>query len=473
VYLKTETLVGAFMCLALGLVVYMSFQLGSVRLNLARYATYTIGFKDVSNLLPKADIKIAGVKVGWVDAVYLNPKTMAVDVTVQVLKDYKMHTDASAVVRQEGLLGVKFLELIPGTRQTEIIPSDGTFPFQERPAVGIDEIFVSVNTLAKQIERLGTSLEESNQEARIILQSIRNRLDKIDNVFTDITRARESFEKTAQVVQQAGRQVSRLLPGGPVPGEPDSSKPVPGGPDSDESISEESSSEERSGAEGIRPSGQGVFKFLHDEQLYEDIKTTSEYARSCVERMRGFCVGLDSHLEVLPSSFGKKWDHRKTDVKWYFDLYLASCGGLFTKLGLAYSHKGFARRRGCVDNDDKRSSIYGHRDDLRLNLQVGKYCHPYGAFRVGIFEGTAGIGVDWWLTYNRFKWLTTFEAFDYRGHNRFVCDRRPHLKWINRVFFTNNVYLTFGADDFISRCNKSGFIGIGTYFSVPDLFGCR
>ena len=458
-YLKTETLVGVFMTLALGLLVYMSFQLGSVRLNLARYATYSIGFKDVSNLLPKADIKIAGVKVGWVDDVHLEPETMHVFVTVKVLKDYKMHTDASAVVRQEGLLGVKYLEIISGTQQAAVIPADGTFPFQARPAVGIDEIFTSVNTLAKQIERLGTSLEESTQEARIILQSIRNRLDKVDNVFSDITKARKSFEKTAQVIQHTGRQVSQLLPDGSV-----SNKFV-----AKSSASGETGVQSQSTSQAT---SRGMFQILKDDQLYEDIKTTSEYARSCVERVRGLCVGLDNHLEVLPSSFPhKRWDHKRTDVKWYFDTYLATCGGLFTKLGLTYSHKGFARRRGCVDKDSKLPRVYGHRDDIRLNLQVGNYCHPYGAFRVGIFEGTAGIGLDWWLVYNRFRWLTTFEAFDFKGHNRFVCDNRPHLKWLNRIFFNNNVYLTFGADDFISRCTKSGFIGIGAYFSVPNLFG--
>jgi len=67
VYFKTETIVGAFIVLALTVFAYMTFQLGSVRLNLARYTTYLVSFKDVSGLSPKSDIKIAGVKVGWVD----------------------------------------------------------------------------------------------------------------------------------------------------------------------------------------------------------------------------------------------------------------------------------------------------------------------------------------------------------------------------------------------------------------------
>lgn len=448
-YFKTETLVGAFILLALSLFVYMSFQLGSVRLNLARYATYMVAFKDVSSLLPKADIKIAGVKVGWVESVYLDPQDMRVKVTTKVLKDYKLYKDASAVVRQEGLLGVKYLEMIPGTAETGRIEPGGMIRYQGHSAVGIDEIFASVTTLAKQIERLGTSLEESTHEAREILQNIRTRLTKIDKVFSDFGSASDSFQETAAVVKKAGEQVSELLDFGEV------------------------SKKDASALVAKLTQGKGsLTKLLADDQLYADIRCTSDYARSCIDRARSLGVGIDSHLEVLPHAFRDRFESRgkQTDVKWYLEGYVASCSGVFGKLGLTYSSRGYAKHNGspCLDN---HFLIQGHRNGIRLNLQLGKYWHPYAAIRAGIIEGTAGVGIDGWLVYDRFKWLSTFEAFDFRGYNRFENDRRPHLKWLNRVFVNENLYISFGADDFISRCNKSGFIGFGAYFSVPNLFG--
>jgi len=452
VYFKTETLVGAFILLALSLFVYMSFQLGSVRLNLARYATYTVGFKDVSSLLPKADIKIAGVKVGWVDAIYLDSEDMRVKVTVKVFKEYRLFNDASAVVRQEGMLGVKYLEVIPGTPEAGRIEPGGALPFQAHPAVGIDEIFASVNTLAKQIEGLGNSLEASTHEFREILQGVRDRLTKIDQVFTDIGEASESFKETSTVLQAAGKQVSGLLEFG------------------------EESGKDSTALVKKLSSGQGsLARFLADEQLYEDIKCTSEYARSCIEGVRNIGVGLDNHFEVLPNSF---FDNkrplnthcRKTNVKWYGAAYIASSSGVFGKIGLTFSSKGYAKHKG-IGCDDEQPFVHGHRNSIRLNLQFGKYWYPYAALRGGIFEGTAGVALDWWIAYTRFKWLSTFMVFDFRGYNRFDNDRNPHLKWLNRLFFSKNVYLAFGADDFISRCNKSGFVGLGAYFSVPDVFG--
>ena len=430
--IKTETVVGAFMLLALALLVYMSFQLGSVRLNLARYASYSIAFKDVSNLLPKADIKIAGVKVGWVDSVFLDPKDMQVKVYIKVLKEYRLYSDAKALVRQEGLLGVKYLELVPGSTEAEQVLPGKPLPYQPRHTVGIDEIFTSVNTLAKQIERLGNSLEESNQEALSLMQSVKQRLNNLDSLFNNLETASESFQETAEAVKKASKQVSDFLP--------------------DETTVEGKTS--------------GLSKMLAEDPLYQDVKTTSDFARGCVERVQGLRALVDSHFEVLPHTHTTNFF--RTNVKWYFDTYLGTQEGVFAKLGLTYASEGFARRINILCSDTCDSRVFNQRNGMKLNLQVGYYCHPYAAFRVGLIEGTAGIGVDWWVTYNRFKWLSTVELFDFHGYNRFGFDRSPHLKWLNRFFISQNFYLTCGIDDIASSCNRRGFAGIGAYFSLPS-----
>ena len=87
-----------------------------------------------------------------------------------------------------------------------------------------------------------------------------------------------------------------------------------------------------------------------------------------------------------------------------------------------------------------------------------------------IFEGFAGVGVDIDLPFNKdgFRWVTSFEAFDMVGWNK-LNDRRPHLKWINRMYILRNIYFTFGADDFVSKHNASGFLGGGIRFGDDDI----
>jgi len=435
VSIKAETIVGAFILLAAGLLVYMSFQLGSMRLDLARYRPYSILFTHVSNLLPKADIKIAGVKVGWVEGVELQPDTMQVKVSIKVLKEFPLYHDASAFIRQDGLLGVKYLELIPGHRDSGYLSSGGRLPLQEQSATSLDDILEGLHALVKQVKELGNSLGDTLSEARTFITGLQEKLPVVDKVAENIDDMSKQFQKTAQVLSQTGSHINTLFEG-----------------------------EEGPLAKAMSPGG-SLNKLLSDDQLYRDIKSTSDYARSCVEEVRTYGVGLDSHLEILPRSHDA---HSHTQVKWYGDGYIGSSTGLFGKVGFVYASQGFAKRE--INPTSDHAFVHGNRNGFRLNLQFGKYWHPYVALRFGIIEGTAGVGLDWWFAYSRFKWLSTLELFDFRGYNRFDHDRRPQLKWLNRVFFTNNLYLSFGADDILSTSQRSGFIGIGTFFSLPSLF---
>ena len=92
------------------------------------------------------------------------------------------------------------------------------------------------------------------------------------------------------------------------------------------------------------------------------------------------------------------------------------------------------------------------------------------AFRFGLFESTGGIGVDYDVPFknDKFRWVTTLEAYDFYGDDR-IGDERPHLKWMNNMFFFKNFYVNFGADDFISEHNANAFFGFGMRFTDDDM----
>ncbi len=64
--------------------------------------------------------------------------------------------------------------------------------------------------------------------------------------------------------------------------------------------------------------------------------------------------------------------------------------------------------------------------------------------------------------------ILPFKMYDFKGQNR-INDEQPHLKWINRIFLFNSIYLAFGFDDFVSKDNKSIFLGAGFRFGDDDL----
>ena len=60
------------------------------------------------------DVRLAGVKIGSVTGVTLNPETYRADTTVSVINGIEIPDDSAIVVSSEGLLGGNFVEIIPG-----------------------------------------------------------------------------------------------------------------------------------------------------------------------------------------------------------------------------------------------------------------------------------------------------------------------------------------------------------------------
>ena len=71
-------------------------------------------FRSVQGISPGSDVKLAGVKVGKISSLTLNPTTYFADVVVDIDKSVQLPTDSAILISSEGLLGGNFVELVPG-----------------------------------------------------------------------------------------------------------------------------------------------------------------------------------------------------------------------------------------------------------------------------------------------------------------------------------------------------------------------
>ena len=71
-------------------------------------------FDRIDGLANGADVRIAGVKVGTVTNSRIDPDTFAAVLTMKVDRTLKLPQDTSAEVTSEGLLGGKYVSLVPG-----------------------------------------------------------------------------------------------------------------------------------------------------------------------------------------------------------------------------------------------------------------------------------------------------------------------------------------------------------------------
>lgn len=82
----------------------------------------TASFRSVEGVQVGTDVRMAGVKVGSVTALTLNPQTFYADATISVAEGIALPDDSAILVSSEGLLGGNFVELLPGGSLENIPP---------------------------------------------------------------------------------------------------------------------------------------------------------------------------------------------------------------------------------------------------------------------------------------------------------------------------------------------------------------
>jgi phospholipid/cholesterol/gamma-HCH transport system substrate-binding protein len=79
-------------------------------------------FDHIDGLNPGADVRIAGVKVGNVVDMRVDPQTFLAQVTLSINDEIHLPKDTSAEIASESLLGGKFLNLSPGGDSKDLAP---------------------------------------------------------------------------------------------------------------------------------------------------------------------------------------------------------------------------------------------------------------------------------------------------------------------------------------------------------------
>lgn len=118
---KIEVLTGAaVLAVAIGFAAYASQGLGLGRTS----DTYTLraSFRSVEGVTVGTDVRMAGVKVGTVASLALNPQTFLADAVVTVKQGIEVPDDSTIAVASEGLLGGSFIDIQPGG-STDVLPA--------------------------------------------------------------------------------------------------------------------------------------------------------------------------------------------------------------------------------------------------------------------------------------------------------------------------------------------------------------
>jgi len=116
----SETLIGAIVvAVAIGFIIFAYMRTGTGSLSgyelLAR-------LPQVDGLGVGTDVRLAGIKIGSISDLTLDPKTYMATVHISIREDIKIPTDSSLKVTSAGILGSSYLAITPGGDEAVMKP---------------------------------------------------------------------------------------------------------------------------------------------------------------------------------------------------------------------------------------------------------------------------------------------------------------------------------------------------------------
>jgi phospholipid/cholesterol/gamma-HCH transport system substrate-binding protein len=518
---RLETRVGLFVVSALGIFIYLSINIRAFRFDKGNYNEYKAYFDDTGGINPKSPVRIAGVEVGWVEAVRLLQRGKA-ELVLRVDERNKLAKNAYAMINQEGLIGNKTVEIDPGDPTTGFLIPGSTLSMPGKTPTSVGELLDQFRGIALTIQDIASSIKsvvasrKSEKNIKTALTSIAeasNRMSDFSLVLKDFAikneknvssvindfkhfsadlkntmdQNKENINSLLHDLRGSAHELNKGIPK-VVNDVGNVSKKIGDVFDSADGAVSHAKGAFKGADEVIDKinTGKGTIgKLVNEEETYTDIKKAVSGFREYVVKTQSLMINVDMHSESFLRNSGA--------TKGYFDLKIRPCSDYFYTLQFVADEFGSIRREVTqftrrddkgnilipsklnlsstkkVEFADEVETTIRHKNALLFGLQFGKRFDRL-AFRVGLFENAFGVGIDFYvpLKTDYLHWITTLDIFDFRGINR-INDSRPHVKWLNRVFFMKNLYTTFGFDDIYSKHKATPFWGTGIRFGDDDL----
>lgn len=210
--------VGAFVLLSIGLIVVFVVWMLQPKKNEA-YQTYRIEFgESVSGLNVDSPVKFRGVAVGKVGSIRISPANIEqVEVIINILKSTPVKIDTEAKLKPQGITGLTFVDLSPGSRDTPLLrPSR---PLEVPTIASKPSFFVTVErsfgtaseNLSETLIRLRELLGDANRDAvSRLLVSLAAIAEKTDRALNEERIGH--FDSMVQNMASLSKRMEQSLP---------------------------------------------------------------------------------------------------------------------------------------------------------------------------------------------------------------------------------------------------------------------
>ena len=169
------------------------------------YNLYLVA-KNVGGLKARSGVLMAGVQVGTVSEIKLNPDGKTVTITLKVYKQYVIHKDARFLIEQSGFLGDQYVAIVP-TKNEGDEWRDGEHPQAEDP-FNLQEVARSAAGFIQRIDETAKKLNDAVTDVRRLVLNE----ETLTNLASTVANMRNASERAIVAVNGVNTLVETNSP---------------------------------------------------------------------------------------------------------------------------------------------------------------------------------------------------------------------------------------------------------------------
>ncbi|MDR1922050.1 MAG: MCE family protein [Candidatus Adiutrix sp.] len=447
---STEIKVGLFVLAAIGVLIWMAVRLGG--LSISSHDTYRVSaiFPSALGLKQGVAVEVAGIQVGSVAQIELYDNHQA-RVVMAIRQGILLPQDSAAYIRASGVLGDKYVELVPGGPTSAKLEDNGVIA-NARASADISELMEKLGEIAEDIKKITSPLAEGNlgEDVRDMVVNLRDMSQRLDGIVkTNESGLKETLD-SLKIAMENLKDITEKINAG----EGSLGRLV----NDDSTVRELNASlAALRNISGKISSGEGTLgRLVNDDSTIDKIDQALSGINNYLEKEDKFKVFVE---------YRTAYQTRHNYMKSTLNIRLQPAPDRYYLLGVSgdyfgrYKRNDYALTSGGLTLNQREEKW--ERDKLKFNAQIARRYYDL-VLRGGLIESGAGFGVDYYLEEDNLR--LTFEMFS--GD----FDHNPHLRAELSYNIWKIFYISLGYDDFISDQHRATpFIGLGIQFSDDDL----
>ena len=392
---------------------------------------------SAAGLIPNSAVKMAGIKIGIIDKIILEEGRARILIALD--GDAKITEGTTVILKSDGILGDKHVEVIPGKEDGAQLATGTELPIGAGKG-GMDDVMNEVTRVAKSLNELLDVLNRAAKDADDST-SIGRILGNIEDLTADLSEITGENKGKLNEIMTRIQNLSRNI---------------------DTYINEETLARVDRSLKNIEEitgkvnKGEGTLgRLINDEQTVEELNSAITSVNKFLGGADKLETSVDFHTEFLTASSQSK-----------------SFIGLKLQPGLDryYEIQAIDDPEGTKRSTISKTSVNGgpettfeettrYRNKLKITAIFAKNFWDL-TLKGGLIENTGGVGIDYYFLNRQLRFSAEF--FDFK---------EAQIRAFARYNFFKGAYIIAGGDNLrgTEEEDPSPFIGAGLFITNDDL----